>query len=357
LFINTHFYMPQSKGGLANTLHELCIGLQARGHNVSVLAALRQGGFFSSKMKLQMKVNVIRDNQKISRDVTLGYPVWRSWDMESCLDYVCNKDDPDVVVIAGGRFASIARKIRHINMPIVVQVHDVEEEWIDGRYSDISGYHIISNSHFTANFLSDNHGISSDVIYPVIDYNRYKVASSLETVAFINPYLRKGVDIAIKIAQLCPDIRFTFAGRLPEFEEGYEARKHDLLALENVDMLGVQEDMRNVYGRAKFILAPSRWDEAFGRVACEAAVNGLPTVGSNVGGLPEAIGGGGMLVDPSAGISDWVHAVRTLWDDDTAYAVFRKAAFESARRPSLDNLQQVAAHEAVLAKAAAASAH
>jgi glycosyltransferase involved in cell wall biosynthesis len=75
------------------------------------------------------------------------------------------------------------------------------------------------------------------------------------------------------------------------------------------------EDVREVYARARFLLAPSLWREAWGRVASEAQCSGLPVIGSDRGGLPEAIGPGGVVIPAEADLAGWVAAVRRLWSD------------------------------------------
>lgn len=57
------------------------------------------------------------------------------------------------------------------------------------------------------------------------------------------------------------------------------------------------EELAELYGRSEVALIPSR-KEPFGIVALEAIASGCPVVASEVGGLPEAIGDCGILVDP-----------------------------------------------------------
>ncbi|MEX0448798.1 glycosyltransferase [Spiribacter sp. 221] len=67
--------------------------------------------------------------------------------------------------------------------------------------------------------------------------------------------------------------------------------------LNNVTLTNNTNDMRPVYQRARLLLAPSLWWEAYGRVIAEAHMNGIPTIATNRGGLPEATGNGGFLID------------------------------------------------------------
>ena len=38
-------------------------------------------------------------------------------------------------------------------------------------------------------------------------------------------------------------------------------------------------DMRSVYAKCRILLAPSVWEEAYGRVVTEAQISGIPVVG------------------------------------------------------------------------------
>jgi glycosyltransferase involved in cell wall biosynthesis len=95
-----------------------------------------------------------------------------------------------------------------------------------------------------------------------------------------------------------------------------------------------QKDMRKVYGRCKILLAPSTCEEAYGRVATEAQFSGIPVIASNRGGLPEAVGPGGILLGPEE-VDEWVKHVRRLWRDKAYYASLSKAALDYAARPAL----------------------
>src|SRR5205085_11509214 len=48
------------------------------------------------------------------------------------------------------------------------------------------------------------------------------------------------------------------------------------------------DDIDEVFAQSRILLMPSLWSEAFGLTAIEAMLRGIPTLASNVGGLPEA---------------------------------------------------------------------
>jgi glycosyltransferase involved in cell wall biosynthesis len=90
------------------------------------------------------------------------------------------------------------------------------------------------------------------------------------------------------------------------------------------------------------LLAPSQWNEGWGRVVSEAQASGIPVLASRRGGLPEAVGAGGILVDAESDIAAWQAALARLWDDGDAYAGYCAAAFAHAARPELDGARVLA---------------
>jgi glycosyltransferase involved in cell wall biosynthesis len=98
--------------------------------------------------------------------------------------------------------------------------------------------------------------------------------------------------------------------------------------------------MKAIFRQTRLLLAPSRWEEAWGRVASEAQCSGIPVVGSSRGGLPEAIGPGGTVLDYDAPLAEWVGAVRRLWSDPASHAAVSAAARAYSLRPELDSERQ-----------------
>ncbi len=346
LFVTGHKYLPQVYAGLQTSTDELCKGLLGRGHRVCVLAGLMPGGWlgWTSRLKARLRSHFTRHS--VARDTGLGYPVWRSWFPWDNVAYVARKEKPDLIVVMAVEPVRMALAAKLTGIPILIQLMDVEFEKHGGAFEDLGKIACIANSGFTANKYREAYGIDSGVIYPFISPEKYETQTSRENVTFINPVTEKGRDVAIEIARLCPEIPFSFVEGWPLSTKKRYTLMHDLSALSNVSLSASQEDMRKVYGKCKILLAPSLWEEAYGRVATEAQFSGIPVVASNRGGLPEAVGPGGILIDPDGPIEEWVTAIRELWNNDELYREMSGAAIAYSHRHEmsykflLDSMEQ-----------------
>ena len=148
-----------------------------------------------------------------------------------------------------------------------------------------------------------------------------------------------------EIARLCPEIPFVFVEGWPMSVEQRQKLMQELHGISNITLVSSQTDMRKIYGKCKFLLVPSIWEEAYGRVATEAQVSGIPVIASNRGGLPEAVGPGGILIDPDSPIEEWVTATKRLWEDSKYYAELSAASAAYANRPEMSYSYQIAAKE------------
>lgn len=82
--------------------------------------------------------------------------------------------------------------------------------------------------------------------------------------------------------------------------------------------------------RAADLLAVPSYSESFGLVALEAEACGTPVVAANVGGLPDAVGDAGRLVD-GHDPDDWAKVISELLDDSDARKSLSDKAIEHAR--------------------------
>ena len=110
----------------------------------------------------------------------------------------------------------------------------------------------------------------------------------------------------------------------------------------NVTCFDWCNDVRDIYQKTSIILFPSIWDEPFGRVPIEAGINGIPTIASNRGGLPESVGKGGILIDNIYNINAWVSAIERIESDQKNFS--NKSIFNAknfAFEKSYDNFKKI----------------
>jgi len=100
---------------------------------------------------------------------------------------------------------------------------------------------------------------------------------------------------------------------------------------DRVHFLGKQEDVAQVISMADVLLLPSE-KESFGLVSLEAMACGVPTVGSNAGGIPELVTNGvtGFLSNVGDVEEMAENAVRLLTDEGL-HAKFKEACLHRAR--------------------------
>ncbi len=189
------------------------------------------------------------------------------------------------------------------------------------RKSDL----VIANSRFMVSKYEE-FGVKCRVVYPFIERKDYCAEGNIErccigmVAAGLSSY--KGVDIFLKIARRMPGERFMLAGR----------KESTFDIPENVEYLGWQPDVKGVLARLKLLLVPSRGEEAFGRTPIEAGINGIPSIVSNRGGLKEAVGNGGIVIDEYTNVDRWVDTIRQLLSNQNRYDYLSRKAVENAKR-------------------------
>ena len=349
LFAGGNGYTPEFSGGVQSSTHHLVEQLRAHGHEASVLAALFGDGMFGFKARAKMKLM----RQRAVIDTFPGYPVVRAWFPWEAAGFAIDKLRPNVAVVQCHKSVPIAAALEERGVPVVIYLRNVEFHELGGDLRELKSAHYIANSEFTARTYRQRFGIESTVIPPTIDPAFYATETSGDFVTLINPYNEKGFELAVRVAGRCPDIPFLFVESWKLSDEHRASIEATIAPLGNVRLEGRTNDMKTIYGRTRILLAPSKWEEAWGRVASEAHCSGIPVIASRRGGLPEAVGPGGLVLDYDAPLDDWVVAVRGLWNSNSKHERLSNAAREFARRPQLDPDQQFATFMGVLEKVAA----
>lgn len=317
LLATAHPYLPQIVGGAELSTHVMCQQMKNCHHEVAVLAQLSPHGLFGLRSRILRKLS----GSRFSTDRGLGYPAYRGWDLANDLPQVLPRFRADGVIVTmlGVQSLPLAIAAASTGLPTLVYVRNTGLKDCAMNFPRSAHVKFVANSNFTRDFLHKQFGLDAHVIPPIIVPNSYRTKTDRSHVIFINPHPSKGGDIAVAVAARLPQIPFLFVESWPLDHDVKAKYRQTLSACKNVRWLPPTADMRRIYRQAKFLIMPSRWEETWGRVATEAQVSAIPVIATHVGGLPESVGLGGILMPHSASVDDWVDAVARLWNDDSEY--------------------------------------
>jgi glycosyltransferase involved in cell wall biosynthesis len=333
LFV-TRDYFP-AMGGVQVFTHDLATRLLARGHAVGVLTLRRRD---SASGLIDRVVRKLRNRAPLHVDNKLGYPTMRSIVPHEALRELVRSFEPDIVVVSGaGRHTrGITRKIlaEARNVPKVLFLRDVASTALVGEPGFRADL-VLAASRFLAG-EAIRLGGEATYLPSIFDRERYRINTSRQVVLFVNPVPQKGLDIALALAERRPDILFAFVRCWDLKPSTLRALRGRVLRLRNVELRGTMEDPAALYGDARILLVPSVYPEGWPRVVSEAQVSGIPVIGSRIGGIPEAVGPGGILVDLEAPIEEWLEGLSRLWDDRAAYDEYSAQAVRHMGRNEMD---------------------
>jgi glycosyltransferase involved in cell wall biosynthesis len=350
LFASGTPHLPQLVGGLEVNTHHLALEMKKRGLPVAVLSKLSVRDLFGASKFVANKIR----RRDVSVDRGLGYPVYRSF--RPWRD-VRGLAAPRIVVVQNGNMVEIGRTFREKGVPSVAYLHGFEFDtgpraW-QGSGQDLPFSAYIANSSFTAARFERRFGIRPSIIPPVFISDLYRTTGQGTHVTFVNPIPAKGLTLALEVARLCPDIPFLFARSWPLSAREEAELKRSLKALPNVSLIQRSSNMSEIYARTRILMAPSQWEETWGRVVSEAQISGIPVLATTAGALPESVGPGGILLERDASPSAWASELRNLWSDRIFYEAKRSAALAYAARPDLDIDRQISQLISILERVSA----
>jgi glycosyltransferase involved in cell wall biosynthesis len=175
---------------------------------------------------------------------------------------------------------------------------------------------VIAMSEFDASITRKTFGREPRILHIPVPLKEFKTdTESGSHISLVNPRdSHKGLDTFLQIAERMPEQEFLIAGSL--YDDSLEST---IEKKNNVTYLGWCDDMSEVYAKTKLLLMPSTYQEGGGRVIIEAYVNGIPAIGSNIGGIPDYIGDGGDVVDNYTDPEAWVTTITQYLSDDEYY--------------------------------------
>jgi glycosyltransferase involved in cell wall biosynthesis len=161
---------------------------------------------------------------------------------------------------------------------------------------------IITNSNHMRTLIQEHFTTKAKifVIYPPIDLERKPPKiKEIEIIGFVNKGQKKGQDIVLALAHRFPSIEFFIYGKT--ISSG----------LKNLVNKGYERDREKLFSSIDLMLAPSNWDEPFGRVAAESVWQGKPILVSNRGGLPEATQENFFVISDN-NVETWVEKINVI---------------------------------------------
>jgi len=327
LIVTNNPHLPQQYGGSEVSIEELSLSLLEEGENVRVLSGINANGslYYFNRLKSLL----IR--KKFPSDRKQGYTVYRGWNQNGTViegfKEVTKSFIPELLIVQGSNVLQLTTELCMFDIPMIVSFIDVEAPNLVGTLPTRNNITYLANSTFTANKIFDKLGIKCEVIPPLVRTQKYFTNTSREVVTFINPHPFKGSELAIALARKNPLIPFIFQESWPLGKKYKTWLKTTLSEIHNIQYREPTMDMKSLYAITKILLVPSQYEEAWGRVVNEAQISGIPVIASNRGGLPEAVGTGGIVLSYDASLPDWNTALNELWCNIDVYNTYSQKAF------------------------------
>ena len=257
---------------------------------------------------------------------------------------------PDIFLTYGGWLPELERRRRARDAGIRVVFTVRNQAYLCPQaFVDVDA--TFASSRFLADLYRSALGVEVTVLpLPVAGDDVIAVSRKPTFVTFVNPEPIKGVvafaRIAEEISSRRPEIPFLVVKSRSAADllvatalaGGFDLRRHS-----NIAVAGPVPDPKRIYAVTRVLLVPSL-EEAAGRVAAEALLNGIPVIASDCGGLPETLRGGGFvlplpadltpttIVPPLAhALEPWVDLIIQLMTDEAFYQRSAHRATQAGR--------------------------
>lgn len=161
-----------------------------------------------------------------------------------------------------------------------------------------------------------------------------KALPSGEVLLLVNPIRSHGLDVVGPVAAARPDIPIVLQESWTLDRDARADVDRLVSAHPNVTFRAFDPRPGMLFRDARVLLAPHRVDNR-PRTILEAQTNGLPVIATDLAGLVESVGDGGLSIATDAGPDAWIAAVARLWDDEAAWMSASDAARIHAGRPEV----------------------
>lgn len=256
---------------------------------------------------------------------------------------------PSLLVTYGGGALGreIARIAQRQSVPLVF--------WLrNAAYRDPSLFDGASGILVGSRFLADHYrrtlGVDATPIPSPVRWERVLVPEgehARRALTFVTPTRAKGLLVAARIFEEAmrrlPELVVDVVEGRGSAEELFSSGA--CIPRSRVRVVTATRDPRTFYADTRVLLAPSLWKEASLRSGIEAMINGVPTLGSDRGGIAETLGETGRVfavpseITPETSsmpaahvVRPWVDAIVRLWTDPAHYEAERERCLRGRER-------------------------
>lgn len=203
---------------------------------------------------------------------------------------------------------------------------------------------VVVISEFVRDYLQEHGAVDARLVHlPVYGEGPFPSLGRFDegSVTMINPCVEKGLPIFLGLADSHPHLDFA---AVPTWGAD-PATLAALSSRPNVRLIEARDDVGEVLAGTRVLVAPSLWPETFGYVVVEAMLRGIPTLASNMGGMPEAklgveyvlpvrpaLPAGGGYESPEQDLEPWSAALEELLGSEAVYDLCSRRSREAAHR-------------------------
>lgn len=309
IMAHVHAYVPEHNAGAETTIHDILKFLVKRGWEAHVVLK-----YYGGQTARDYEID----------GVQVHVPGHKNRDF---LHYL-GKADVTISHLECSRHTHMLSNMFHKpTVHLVHNTHPLTVQWMQGADALIINTDWISKEPAYAEWSKPKM-----VLQPPVCPEDYKTTRG-KSVTLVNLWEDKGAEIFYELAKRMPDV--TFLG----VRGGYGEQV--IKDLPNVTVMEHTSEMKDVYGKTKVILMPSKY-ESFGRVGVEAMASGIPTLAHPTPGLLESLGDSGTFADRNDSDA-WEKALRDLlkpakYGKVSKLALARSKALADQRDTQLDYL-------------------
>jgi glycosyltransferase involved in cell wall biosynthesis len=278
-------------GGASKANRGLLQALAAAGHSCTVISTENRRDLATRGFRYNAETRVA----ELERDGIKVFSALTNWDQSALLTKCIRELKPDWTLVSEQGILLLQTALETDPSRVILIAHSIIANLptaddhmrtvLRSILSQTAG--IITVSNYMKSYIRQWSGSDSTVIhFPSYGSGPFPRFNNFEKgyVTMINPCGYKGISIFSALARNLPAIPFA---AVPTW--GTKPRDRAALAqLPNVKLLDPSPNIDDIFAHTKVLLVPSLWGEAFGQIAVEAMLRGIPVLASNAGGLPEA---------------------------------------------------------------------